>query len=115
MAKGLDKHRARQDAIAFWGKDLARRAKRTCELCDGTGDLRPVDTDPDAEPGLETLALACERCREVLAGAEVDPRTLRFLETAIWSEIAPVAELARRMLAAIDEPWARDALEAAGA
>lgn len=115
MAKGLEKHRARQEAISFWGKDLARRAGRTCELCDGTGDLRPFDVDPDAEPGLETLALVCERCRDVLGGVAADPRTLRFLETAIWSEVAPVAELARRMLAAIDEDWARDALEAAGA
>lgn len=114
MARGLDKHRERQDAIAFWGKDLARRAGRTCELCDGTGDLRPFDVDPEEEPGLQTLALICERCRDVLAGTDADPRTLRFLETAIWSELPPVAELARRMLARIDEPWAREALEAAG-
>ncbi len=111
MAKGREKHQARLDAIAFQGKDLARRAKRKCELCEGTGDLRAYDGDVDAEPSLETLALACERCRAVLDGRKDDERTLRFLETAIWNEHAVVAELAKRMISKVDAGWARDALD----
>jgi protein PhnA len=115
MARGLDKHRERLEAIAFWGKDLARRAGRTCELCGSADDLRPFDLDPDVEPELDTLVLACETCREVLGGGEADPRAMRFLEAVVWSDVAPVTAAARRMLASIDEDWARDALDAVGA
>ncbi len=111
MAKGREKYQARLDAISLQGKDLARRAKRKCELCEGAGDLRAYDGDPDAEPSLETLALACERCRAVLDGRKDDERTLRFLETAIWSEEAIVAALAKRMLGSVDAAWAREALD----
>lgn len=115
MARGLDKHRERLDAIAFWGKDLARRASRKCELCEDNDDLRPYDLDPEAEPSLETLVLGCGRCREVLDGGAADPRTLRFLEGVVWSDVTPVTAAARRMLESVDEDWARDALEAVGA
>ncbi len=111
MAKGREKHQARLDAISLQGKDLARRAKRTCEFCEGRGDLRAVDGDENAEPSLETLALACERCRAVLDGRKDDERTLRFLETAIWNEEPVVARLAKQMLASVDADWARAALE----
>lgn len=111
MAKGRQKHQARLDAISLWGKDLARRAKRKCELCEGNEDLRPYDGDEDAEPGLETLVLACERCRAVLGGRNDDERTLRFLETAIWNEEPMVAKLAKDMLSGVDADWARAALD----
>jgi len=115
MARGLDKHKERLAAIAFWGKDLARRAGRKCELCESADELRPFDLEVDAEPALETLVLACDRCREVLGGQSPDPRTLRFLEGVVWSDLQPVAEAARRMLTGVDADWARDALEAVGA
>lgn len=111
MAKGKEQHEARQQAIAFWGKDLARRAKRKCELCEEGGDLRPLDTAPDREPELDTLALLCERCREVAAGRIDDPRTLRFLEAAVWSEVPAVAQTARTMLERVDAAWARNTLD----
>ena len=111
MAKGKEKHQARLDAIGLLGKDLARRARRKCELCEQGGELRPHDLAPDDVPSLESLALLCERCRELATGGEQDPRTLRFLETAMWSEQAHVATLARSLLGAMDVGWARDALE----
>tara|TARA_R110002096_G_scaffold435826_2_gene663655 strand:+ start:204573 stop:204917 length:345 start_codon:yes stop_codon:yes gene_type:complete len=111
MAKGREKHQARLDAISFQGKDLARRAKRKCEFCEGSGDLRAFDGDEDAEPSLETLVLACERCRAVLGGRKDDERTLRFLETAIWNEEPVIARLAKQMLGSVDADWARGALE----
>jgi protein PhnA len=111
MAKGREKHQARLDAIQFFGKDLARRAKRKCELCEAGEDLRPYDTAPDGEPSLESLALLCERCRAVVDGREDDPRTLRFLEGAVWNETPVVAALAKRMLSELDVEWARDTLD----
>lgn len=111
MASGKQKHQDRLDAIALQGKDLARRARRTCELCEDRGELRPYDLDPEAEPSLDTLVLLCVRCREVADGRVDDPRTLRFMETAIWSEVEPVAGLARRLIQRVDADWARQAYD----
>lgn len=111
VARGLDRHRARLDAVASFGKDLARRAQRKCELCEESDDLRPHDTEPDEEPSLDTLLLLCQRCREVIGGRKDDARTLRFLEGAVWSEEPLVAATARAMLAHVDADWARNTLE----
>lgn len=114
MARGRDKHQARLDAINLLGKDLARRAKRKCELCEEADELRPYDTAPDDEPELDTLILMCARCRNIAGGAEADPRTLRFLETAVWNEHAHIAAKARELLSAVDAQWARDTLDMLG-
>jgi hypothetical protein len=111
MAKGLEKHQARHDAINLCGKDLARRAKRKCELCESGDDLRPYDTDPNQEPSLETLVLLCERCRAVADGRVDDPRTLRFLEGTVWAEEVVVATLARAILSSVDSDWARQTMD----
>ncbi len=114
MAKGLETHRARLEAIQLQGKDLARRAKRKCELCEEGGQLLPYDTAPDDEPSLETLVLLCGRCRAVLEGRKDDARTLRFLEGAVWSEVPIVATVARQMIAEVDAAWARATLDLLG-
>lgn len=111
MAKGRQKHQARLDAIQLQGKDLARRAKRKCEFCEGDNDLRIFDGDADAEPALETLVLACARCRGALEGQKEDERTMRFLETAIWNEEPVIARLAKEMLGRVDADWARAAMD----
>ena len=111
MAKGHEKHQARLDAINFHGKDLARRARRKCELCEQADELRPYDIQPNTEPELNTLILMCARCRTVGDGGDADPRTLRFLEAAVWNEHEHIAALARTMLARVDAQWARDTLE----
>lgn len=114
MAKGKEKHQARLAAIALLGKDLARRAKRSCELCEGKGDIRPYDTDPENEPTMDTIALLCERCRAVADGRDDPPETLRFLEGAIWSPFGGVAVTARAVLKRVDADWGRAALEMLG-
>ena len=111
MAKGKEKHQARLDAIQLHGKDLARRARSKCELCEEGGELRIHDTDPESAPSLETLLLGCDRCRALIEGRTDDPKTLRFLETAIWSDVPPVAASAREIIKRVDSDWARNALE----
>ncbi len=111
MARGYDKNQERRDAINLLGKDLARRAKRRCELCDGDNELRPYDTRPDDEPELEALALLCGRCRAIAGGRRDDARELRFLEGAIWHDEPVIAELAKQLLRDVDATWARDTLE----
>ncbi|MEM9188032.1 MAG: hypothetical protein AAGF12_02560 [Myxococcota bacterium] len=111
MAKGRERHQARIDAINLLGKDLARRARRKCELCESGGELRPFDTAPDDEPSLDTLVLLCNRCRGLAEGGTAPAAELRFLEVAIWSEVPPIASTAKRVIANVDADWARAALE----
>jgi protein PhnA len=114
MAKGLDRHRARRDTMGFHGKNLARRAKRKCELCEEGGELHTFDTDSDVEPSLDTLVLLCNRCTGLAQGKKEDERTLRFLETTVWAELPVIAILARQVLARVDADWARGTLEMVG-
>ena len=114
VAKGKAKHQARLDAIGLLGKDLARRASRKCELCEGKDDLRPYDTAPDAPPQMDALALLCTRCRAIADGRDDPERTLRFLESAIWSPYVGGGSTARSVRARVDADWARAALELLG-
>ena len=111
MAKGREKIEARRSAIGLLGKSLARRAQRKCELCEASDGLHPYDLNPSAEPELESLLLLCARCTELVGGATPDPRTLRFLEGAVWSEVEPIARVAKECLSRVDAPWARDTME----
>ena len=110
MAKGREKHEARLAAVQSFGKDLARRARSKCELCESGEEVLIHDSDEEAEPSMETLMMLCGRCRAVLDGRKDDPRTLRFLETAVWNETPVVAATAKHMLAGVDDGWARDTL-----
>ena len=111
MASGKEKHRARLDAIGLLGKDLARRANRNCELCEGKGDISPYDTAPEDDPTMDTIALLCERCRAIADGRDDAPETIRFLAGAIWSPYGGVSSVARTVLGRVDTAWAREALE----
>jgi hypothetical protein len=114
MARSLDRHQARVAEIGRLGKNLARRATRRCEWCEDRDELRTFDAAPNSEPTLETLALLCARCREVAGGRSDDPRTLRFLEGAVWSEVPAVRDPAIAVVKTLDCAWAREALETLG-
>ena len=73
--------------------------------------MRIHDVDPEVEPSLDTLFLACARCRAVIGGRQDDPKTLRFLENAIWHDLPAVATSARTIIKSVDSDWARNALE----
>ena len=112
MARKRHKQRA---AAGMLGKDLTRRSRGICELCDSKIELRPYELTPFPEdPDIERALLACGRCRSWLDGGEIDPLEARFLSTAVWSDLAPVKLAAARLLLAVDDaddPWVRDALE----
>lgn len=111
MATRKDKHQERLDDVAFWGKDLARRAGRVCEWCGENDDCRPYDSFSGEEPALDTLALLCARCRAVAEGRKDDPVSLRFLETAVWHEVRGVSAPAQGALRRVDADWARATAE----
>ncbi|MCP4804325.1 MAG: phnA protein [Proteobacteria bacterium] len=115
MAKGRDKDQAHKAAVAALGKNLSRRAKSKCELCETGGKLVVTEVAgprPEAagdDPSEDWAALLCDRCIDLVAGKKVDTSALRFLETAMWSELRPVQILAVRALRTVDTAWAREA------
>ncbi len=111
MARGREKHQARMDAVAAWGKALAKRAGFHCEWCGASDALLALDLAPKAEPSLETLILLCGPCRELHAGRGQHGPRLRTLAQALWSEHPCVAHSVARVLARSKELWAREALE----
>lgn len=114
MARKRPKQRA---AAGVLGKEITRRSRGKCELCESKDDPRlyelpPFPDDPDPERTL----LACARCREWLDTGEIDVIAAHFLSAAVWSEVPAVKLAAARMLLATDfleDPWLQDALEAA--
>ncbi len=112
MAKGLDKHRARLDALSAFGKDLARRAKSHCEMCGAGGTSLQIHEVPPvaAEPEFEHCIMVCDSCKEQLDNPRrMEPDHWRCLNTAVWSEVPAVQVMAvatLRRLAA--QPWAAE-------
>jgi protein PhnA len=113
MARKYPKQRPQVGAL---GKDLTRRSRGRCELCGGTGDVRPYELAPfPEEPDPERTLMTCGRCRQWLETDTIEPVEARFLSEAVWSEVMPVKLAAARLLIAtdgLDDPWLRDALEA---
>ena len=115
MARKKPKQRPQ---VGVLGKLLTRRSRGRCELCHGQGDVRayelaPFPPDPDPDRSL----MACARCRSWLDNGTIDPVQAHFLSEAVWSNVPAVQLAAARLLLANDgrdDPWVRDALEAAG-
>jgi hypothetical protein len=114
MARKKPKQRPQ---VGVLGKQLTRRSRGRCELCGGSGDVRPYELPPfPEEPDPERTLMTCGRCREWLEREQIDPVQAHFLSEAVWSELLPVKLAAARLLIAsdgLDDPWLRDALEAA--
>lgn len=114
MARKKPKQRPQ---VGTLGKLLTRRSKGRCELCSGTGDVRPYELPPfPDEPDPERTLMACARCREWMEKDTIDPIQAHFLGEAVWADLAPVKLAAARLLIASDglgDPWLRDALDAA--
>ncbi len=118
MARGLDKHNERQQKLSFFGKDLVRRSKSTCELCEDTGvklsifEVTPVYEEPD----YDHCIFICETCLEQLENPKrIEPNHWRCLNNTMWSEIPAVQVSAVRMLRKLADKteWAKDLLEQA--
>jgi protein PhnA len=117
MARALKRHQARNGAVSMLGRALSRRARSCCELCGDKDELRPVEVSPlPEEPNADHALLACGRCRLALSGGRgtPDPQSLRFLETAVWSQVPPAQVAAVRLadrLGSQNVVWARDLVD----
>jgi protein PhnA len=117
MARGKQEHEARSAVLNSFGKELARRAKSKCELCERGGEklsifeVPPAPRDPD--PGRCLLL-----CGDCLAAAEKPGRFeagdhWRFLAGQAWSGNLMVQVMAVRLLRrqGAAQHWAREALD----
>ncbi len=113
MAKGRDKHKAKKDAVNALGRGLNRRAKSHCELCAESTSLKVVEVEgsPFEEPDEQWALMICDRCEGLMNGKDEPANTLRFLETAVWSEVQPVQVQAVRLIKLVDASWAQDCAE----
>ncbi|MEM6280196.1 MAG: phnA protein [Verrucomicrobiota bacterium] len=119
MARGHAQHQARAAQLKSFGKDLARREKSKCELCELGGqtleivELPPVPRDPDFGRSLllrRNCADAVPQEKQFRGGDH-----WRFLAQSVWSEVPAVQALALRFLRRQEDTqaWAREALETA--
>jgi len=118
MAKGYDQNKERLNELSLFGKNLARRSGKSCELCStsGTG-LQVVEVPPiPAEPEYDRVIFICETCQtQIKQPKQIDPNHWRSLSNTMWSEIPAVQVMALRMLhhLAKTESWADDLLQQA--
>jgi protein PhnA len=117
MAKGKEKHEERQAALELLGKDLARRARSRCEVCEASGvPLRAYEVPPPpAEPEMDRCALICHSCEKALENTRLELKDgeWRCLGNTLWSDVpavqVAVVRLLRRLAPRTD--WARELLE----
>jgi len=117
MAKGREEHDARVAVVQSFGKDLARRAKSKCELCERAGERLSIYEVPPVprDPMIERCLLLCGDCLEQAS----EPKRFRagehwrVLAGQAWSENPMVQVMAVRLLRrqAASQDWARSALD----
>jgi len=118
MGKGYETNQARIRVLQSFGKDLARRAKSTCELSLAKGvplkiyEVLPVPSEPDFDRCLflsEPTIAALEKPSLLVAG------DWRHLGELIWAENPLVPMMAVRILTYLGKThdWCREIVEEA--
>ncbi|MDX8335642.1 PhnA protein [Candidatus Cetobacterium colombiensis] len=90
MAKGYDQYMERKNKVNSFGRELTRRAKSKCELCEATGVSLSVFEIPPIkeEPEIERCIFICEDCKNKLERIKKSKENdFRFLSNSIWSEV----------------------------
>ena len=101
MAKGYDQHMERKNKVNSFGRELTRRAKSKCELCEATGVSLSVFEIPPVkdEPEIERCIFICDECKNKLERIKkAKENDFRFLSNSIWSEIDIVRALSILLL-----------------
>lgn len=114
MSQGLARHKAHQEALQVLGKELARRSKSQCELCEQRTALTAYEVPPVPEtPLLEQTLFLCADCLQQIENPEsLDPNRWYTLQDKAWSEYPVVQVMAWRLLQYLkSETWAQDLLD----
>lgn len=96
MAKGYDQHMERKNKVNSFGRELTRRAKSKCELCEATGVSLSIFEVPPVkeEPEVERCIFICDECRDKLERIrKAKENDFRFLSNSMWSEVDMVRAL----------------------
>ncbi len=118
MAKGYQENKERTATLSMFGKDLARRARSKCELCEASGvslSVCEVPPVPSGMPEIERCVFICDSCREqFLNPKKFKPgEQWRCLAQTVWTEVPAIQVAAVRLLKrqADSQAWAREALD----
>lgn len=116
MAKGLDKSNERKAEVSSFGKDLAKRCKSKCELCEAANvklniyEIPPVKDEPD----FHKCIMICDECLDkVERFSKMKENDLRFLGNSVWSETPIIQALSVYLLRQLKDKysWVPDTLE----
>jgi len=117
MSAGFKGKFHRQNILSRFAKDLVRRSRSHCELCDKNGvkldvyELLPLEEDPY----VDGCIFICEGChKQIDKPNNMIPSNWRCLNNSLYSEIPAVQVISFRMLrrlAAKKEHWAEELLE----
>ncbi len=119
MATGFQGKFHRQHMLSRFAKDLVRRSRSHCELCEKHGvklevyELPPLDEDPY----VDGCIFICDGCRrQIVEPKKMIPSYWRCLNNALYSEVPAVQVMSFRLLKRLanhNERWAEELLEIA--
>ncbi|MEE9368581.1 MAG: hypothetical protein V3V05_06915 [Pontiella sp.] len=117
MSTGFKGKFHRQHILSRFAKDLVRRSRSHCELCEKNGvrldayELRPL---PE-EPIIDDCIFICDGCRkQINEPKKMNPSYWRLLNNSVWSEVPAVQVISVRLLRRLvikNEAWAVELLE----
>jgi len=116
MSTGYQGKFHRQNMLSRFAKELVRRSRSKCELCEKSGtkleiyELPPIPENPSSDG----CVFICEECQKQIENPKKTiPSHWRCLNNSLWSEVPAVQVVAFRMLhrLAASERWAEELLE----
>jgi protein PhnA len=115
MARGKEQQQARQNLLNRVAKDLVKRCKAKCELCDHSGSLQILEVQPVQEVDIDHCVMICDTCDQQLqlkTDEDLDIHHWMCLHESMWSEVVAVQVMAWRILKRLShEAWARDLID----
>ncbi|MEM9399207.1 MAG: phnA protein [Verrucomicrobiota bacterium] len=116
MAKGYQRQQQRRGLLNAFGKDLVRRSRSKCELCESSGSkLQAFEVEPlSPEPEVDRCIFICQKCKDELTQVRLlDLGHWKCLYNSIWSDVPAVQVMTLRLLKKIaqKEHWAQELIE----
>lgn len=117
MSTGFQGKFHRQNILSRLAKDLVRRSRSKCELCEKHGArLDAYEVPPlEEEPYVDGCVFICDEChKQIETPKKINPFHWRCLSNALYSDVPAVQVISFRLLkrlAAKNEHWAEELLE----
>jgi len=117
MSTGFQGKFHRQNMLSRFAKDLVRRSRSHCELCDKSGVKLDVYELPpfEEEPYVDGCLFICEAClKQITQPKKMVPSYWRCLNNALYSEVPAAQVMSVRMLRRLVKTkhhWAEELLE----